>query len=548
MGQIVSSAAKPKRCNLRSLSSFGIPAVGEHILVSSDNSMNAAGQGNFDVYVVGDGTTAATALPLNKLNDGLELGNSTADLDFADNDGNVLVRFENGNLKTKNFNSNEVTKTGSGSAGDLDICDDAGNIIVRFEGGDIRTKNFDSSISQKSDDVYDILENSFHGGKFKYDNVTIWDYYAAYDELCDFRRIIVKGDPIGFSTQPTGERATKDPNKYPINLYRITNSSATKRLVLMGAIHGDSQYTDANPTGGDWYGDNGDAQENILAPYYFVCDLIRHKDDNPVYAQLLKEYEIDIIPILNPWGVQNHSRRNGNNVDLNRNFDVTDSQGNSRWTNQTQGNKGSAPFSENETQAIVSYINGHNDIVLVVECHARGEVNLAGDNRFFAVCPDGVPCQSGISSAANAAKAKFGAQGGIHPYSRDEVPATCYGWIYFEKGIPCFEPELGQSIGQRFFFRIKMLSAKSLNINDVYTITSAREAYVETFRVVASDGSDEATILADTYTMLYNGSYRCGSDTLTISSSTIMDAPSRHSKELLYSMFWYYRELVFNTL
>lgn len=72
MGQIVGGAAKPKRCNLQSLSSLGTPAAGEHILVSSDNSMNAAGQGNFDCYIVGDGTTAATALPLRKINGTLE--------------------------------------------------------------------------------------------------------------------------------------------------------------------------------------------------------------------------------------------------------------------------------------------------------------------------------------------------------------------------------------------------------------------------------------------------------------------------------------------
>lgn len=64
MGQIVSAAAKPKRCNIQSLSSLDTPAAGEHILVSSDNSMNAAGQGNFDCYIEGDGTKAATALPL----------------------------------------------------------------------------------------------------------------------------------------------------------------------------------------------------------------------------------------------------------------------------------------------------------------------------------------------------------------------------------------------------------------------------------------------------------------------------------------------------
>lgn len=68
MGQIIGSAAKPKRCNLSQLSQLGTPAAGEHILVSSDNSMNAAGQGNFDAYVVGTGSALATALPLQYIN------------------------------------------------------------------------------------------------------------------------------------------------------------------------------------------------------------------------------------------------------------------------------------------------------------------------------------------------------------------------------------------------------------------------------------------------------------------------------------------------
>lgn len=67
MGQIVSLAAKPKRCNLNQLSQVPTPAAGEHILVSSDNSMNAAGQGNFDCYIKGDGQKAATALPLKEI-------------------------------------------------------------------------------------------------------------------------------------------------------------------------------------------------------------------------------------------------------------------------------------------------------------------------------------------------------------------------------------------------------------------------------------------------------------------------------------------------
>lgn len=69
MGQIIGGAAKPKRCNLSQLSQFGTPATGEHILVSSDNSMNAAGQGDFDCYIVGDGRKAATELELKKVVD-----------------------------------------------------------------------------------------------------------------------------------------------------------------------------------------------------------------------------------------------------------------------------------------------------------------------------------------------------------------------------------------------------------------------------------------------------------------------------------------------
>ena len=68
MGQIIGSAAKPKRCNLQSLSSVGVLAAGEYVLVSSDNSANEAGQGNFDCYVIGNGTLAAEELELHKVN------------------------------------------------------------------------------------------------------------------------------------------------------------------------------------------------------------------------------------------------------------------------------------------------------------------------------------------------------------------------------------------------------------------------------------------------------------------------------------------------
>lgn len=96
MGQIVGSAAKPKRCNKNKLSQLGTPAAGEYILVSSDNSMTANGQGNFDCYIVGDGITAATALELHEIDKGLE------SLYLAVNGGNVD--------KTSQYNLNQTRK------------------------------------------------------------------------------------------------------------------------------------------------------------------------------------------------------------------------------------------------------------------------------------------------------------------------------------------------------------------------------------------------------------------------------------------------------
>lgn len=69
MGQIVGTSAKVKRCNLTAIRSGGslystVLADGEYMLVSSDNSMTATGNGNFDSYIVGDGTKTCGALTL----------------------------------------------------------------------------------------------------------------------------------------------------------------------------------------------------------------------------------------------------------------------------------------------------------------------------------------------------------------------------------------------------------------------------------------------------------------------------------------------------
>ena len=166
MGQIVGGAAKPKRCNLNKLSQLGTPAAGEHILVSSDNSMNAAGQGNFDAYVVGNGRDAATALELKKIGD-FYLINDENDFSISDKNGYDIVQFKNGHIRTKKFNSEELDVNNipfsedSNDSTDFSIADEEGYDILRLAEGHIRTKKFNSEELPSASDFEKILSDKY---------------------------------------------------------------------------------------------------------------------------------------------------------------------------------------------------------------------------------------------------------------------------------------------------------------------------------------------------------------------------------------------------
>ena len=80
------------------------------------------------------------------------IGNN-ADLYISDESGNVVVKFADGHIKTKNFDSSDID-AGSGSL-NVDVkttnengfylSDQQGNALAKFSDGQIKTKNFDSA-------------------------------------------------------------------------------------------------------------------------------------------------------------------------------------------------------------------------------------------------------------------------------------------------------------------------------------------------------------------------------------------------------------------
>lgn len=71
-----------------------------------------------------------------------------ADLYICDSDGNVIAKFVDGNIVTKNFDSGaiqlDLIMDADSDEADLYIVDSFGNVVAEFKGGNIITKNFNS--------------------------------------------------------------------------------------------------------------------------------------------------------------------------------------------------------------------------------------------------------------------------------------------------------------------------------------------------------------------------------------------------------------------
>lgn len=146
MGQIVSAAAKPKRCNANKLQLLGVLPAGEHVLVSSDNSMNEAGQGHFDCYIVGDNVKRANTLTrhhIAELPDYIEFEDlETEDTSIVirnDEDTENVVEVTNSGLNAKNVSINGTPaqkKLIAGSGVSIGSDERTISVDVPFDSGD----------------------------------------------------------------------------------------------------------------------------------------------------------------------------------------------------------------------------------------------------------------------------------------------------------------------------------------------------------------------------------------------------------------------------
>lgn len=132
-------------------------------------------------------------------------------------------------------------------------------------------------------------------------------------------------------------------------------------------------------------GQHGFEKSNIYGLYYFVDNLLNRWDKHPALEYLRNHVELMIVPVLNTYGFDNLTYKNGNGVNLNRNYD-------SNWklVSDTASEQygGAKPFDQPETQIVRDLILSNTDASLVVDFHTNGGSTVASyyDVTWYGIC------------------------------------------------------------------------------------------------------------------------------------------------------------------
>jgi hypothetical protein len=172
--------------------------------------------------------------------------------------------------------------------------------------------------------------------------------------------------------------------KYPsVKLIEEGNASGGYKIYSLNM--GNSSYPGifiySNTHGNEW--------ENSYGTFTFVKYLAEHKDQDIID---LNKYCLKVILILNPFGYENMTRQNGNQVDLNRNGDFAwDKFIGEDPKNYKPGSydwKGTAPFSEPESRTLKKAAASGNFIAFL---DVHGNPSGTGYNKWMGIAANTKP-------------------------------------------------------------------------------------------------------------------------------------------------------------
>jgi len=135
----------------------------------------------------------------------------------------------------------------------------------------------------------------------------------------------------------------------------------------------------------------------VMTTTYIAYRLINDYDNDPVIKNLVDNHDFYIVPIVNPdgyeytWTTNRFWRKNrhpGGGVDLNRNWSVGWGGPGSSDNTASETYRGTAPFSEPETQAVRDFVIAHPNILYHNDIHSYSQLILQPWGWTRALPPD----------------------------------------------------------------------------------------------------------------------------------------------------------------
>lgn len=290
-------------------------------------------------------------------------------------------------------NGNQLSTLSSYSSDDLDYgYDKNGNVI--FEKTYPRLKSYKVFYPDDAPSEYEVAHD------YEFDMNTDEFLELFYDDY-------LTNPPTGISVTKTslGKDST---GQYDIWEYDFNPSNARRKVLLISGEHAGEI----------------EAQFGLAHLIHHIYDV----DDNDAFEYIRKYVRLKVIPIMNPWGVNQYPRGYGcpDGTNPERNFTY-----NGMWENFTTSHdggvvgdpwniKGDYPFQQAETRTLAKWTMDNQDSDFYINCHTGGDAGRDVWIDYLTPTPAG----PAILAAVEKNKAIFTSKYGQVP--RVEVTGTPY--------------------------------------------------------------------------------------------------------------------------
>ncbi len=266
------------------------------------------------------------------------------------------------------------------------------------------------------------------GGNWFLDYKTYTEVNLYFDTLVKLRPGIAETFTVGSSLEGL-----------PIHGIRITGPGEDKPAVLLnGCQHAR-----------EWIA--------VMVPMYVADRLVRDYDTDPEIQSLVDQLEFLIVPIVNPdgyvysWGPDRLWRKNRRNngdgsfgVDLNRNWDYEWGGEGSSGSPGSETYRGTAPFSEPETQVLRNFYLANPQIVTNIDFHSYSQLVLWPWGWTLSPPPDeGLLDGLGADMSASilSVHGETYVQGQVYP-TLYPAAGVSIDWAYGDQGVFSYTIEL----------------------------------------------------------------------------------------------------------